>query len=377
MSNGRQFRAHQTETVEQHEPDDGESLLSQVVQATDQARYTMPEIEKIAKKAFASRMFGGGEEGGAPMTEEQAFMLMMISEATGDHPVMALLRWDIVKGKPAMKSAYVLARFQQAGGKVEWVTTTDTEVHAIFSCREHPKPFRVTLTLQELKDRKIAMAWDKQSNGWKLKYNYVNHARSMLRWRAVSEAVRAINPGILMGMMTDVEAEDLPGPGQSVSEATTRSKLIDHLEKRKEKPEDVVDAHGEVIGPPTAQEPASEAKPAATPGTEWGKWIASELDEWNIDREKMAEHHPELGGLAKKVTPMQVVNHLVKVSVGTDQSSLYTAGKRDPAKVVAFMTELWTTDQEWIEEETRSYLAEIIAKAAAKPVEQQAVLPVG
>ncbi len=317
-----------------------------------QPRYGWDEIRQLADETAKSGLF--------KMSAPQILVLMMIAESEGVHPIRALLMYDIIDGKPALKAVTMAAKFQQAGGIVEWHETTTEAASATFthpsSC---PAGIRVRYTID---DAKLA--------GLTGKDNWRKDPGSMLVARCISRGVRRCLPGVIMGIY---EPDEIPEAPTAV-EQSSRAKLVDTLKTRRERPlVDVVDAHGEVIEPPTPQELVSEPKPAATPKTEW---IAGELDEWNIDREKMAEHHPELGGLAKKVTPMQVVNHLVKVSVGTDQSSLATAGKRDPAKVVAFMAELWTTDQEWIEEETRSYLAEIIAKATTKDPEQQAVSPV-
>ncbi len=342
---------------------------SLALQTQIQPRYGWDEIQQMAEVTARSGLF--------KMNAQQIVVLMMLAESEGIHPIRAVAMYDIIEGKPELKSIAKAAKFQQAGGVIEWLETSTEAAEAIFSHPTScPAGVRVRYTIE---DAKVACLAHKD--------NWKKNPADMLVARCLSRGVRRCLPGVLMGIY-EVEEEAAPPALEQVA----HKDLKNRLNARREQPlVDVVDAHGEVIEPATPQRaerledsgqmlarqtPEPPEKPASTPGTEWGKLIARELDLWNIDREKMAGQHPELGGLSKKVTPMQVVNHLVKARVGTDDSSLRTAGKRDPSKVVAFMGELWDTEPDWIEEEMSAYLSDIIVKATSKAAEQPA-LPMG
>jgi hypothetical protein len=49
------------------------------------------------------------------------------------HPATVVQEYDIIQGRPALKSQAILARFQLAGGKVEYGTYTDDKVEMTFS----------------------------------------------------------------------------------------------------------------------------------------------------------------------------------------------------------------------------------------------------
>lgn len=172
-------------------------LLERVVEATASARqYTMEELRYMAKAASQSRLFG--------MEEAQAFVLMQLCEAEGLHPIQALRRYDIIDGKPAMKAAAMQAEFLRRGGRITWVERSAEACEGEFTHPAYqPQPLKIRTTLKELKDRGIATAKD---GG--LKRNYQQNPRAMLHARVISEGIRAIDPGIVVGLYTPEEASD-------------------------------------------------------------------------------------------------------------------------------------------------------------------------
>jgi hypothetical protein len=104
--------------------------------------------------------------------------------------------FHVIQGRPALKADAMLARFQQAGGKVEWKVYTDAEVTGVFS---HPQggSLEVTWTLAQAKSIGIAT-----------KDNWKNYPRAMLRARCLSEGVRAVYPGCVVGVYTPEEVQD-------------------------------------------------------------------------------------------------------------------------------------------------------------------------
>ena len=72
------------------------------------------EMEKMALATAKSGLFG-------LKSQEQALTLMMIAQSEDIHPIRAVMEYDIIGGKPALKATTVLSRFQQSGGTIEWI----------------------------------------------------------------------------------------------------------------------------------------------------------------------------------------------------------------------------------------------------------------
>jgi len=127
---------------------------------------------------------------------DQALALMALCEAEGMHPAIAVRDYHIIQGKPALKADAMLARFQAAGGKVKWIEMSDERVSAEFS---HPAGGAVTID------------WDKaraQTAGFWGKDNWKKFPRAMLRSRVVSEGIRTVFPGVVVGVYTPEEVQD-------------------------------------------------------------------------------------------------------------------------------------------------------------------------
>lgn len=151
------------------------------------------DIEKMAVAVAKSRLFGID-------TPEQGVALMLIAQAEGLHPAIAARDYHIIQGRPALKTDAMLARFQQAGGKVEWKTYSDAEVTGVFS---HPAGGSLTVTWTLAQAKAIGLA---NKDNWKA------YPRAMLRARVVSEGIRAVYPGCVVGVYTPEEVQDFDTP---------------------------------------------------------------------------------------------------------------------------------------------------------------------
>lgn len=149
------------------------------------------EKRGLAAALVKSNLFGIKDE-------SQALALMAICEAEGMHPAKAVQTYHIIQGRPAIKSDALLARFQEAGGKVNWSTYTDEKVVGTFS---HPQGGSITVDWTIDRAKKIGLA---------LKDNWKNYPRNMLRARCIAEGVRAVFPGIATGIYTAEEVTDMP-----------------------------------------------------------------------------------------------------------------------------------------------------------------------
>lgn len=127
---------------------------------------------------------------------DQALALMALCEAEGLHPAIAVRDYHIISGKPALKADAMMARFQAAGGRVKWVDMSDERVSAEFS---HPAGGTVKID------------WDMeraQAAGFAGKDNWRKFPRAMLRARVVSEGIRTVFPGVVVGTYTPEEVAD-------------------------------------------------------------------------------------------------------------------------------------------------------------------------
>lgn len=129
-------------------------------------------------------------------TAEQALTLMAICEAEGLHPAIAARDYHIIDGKPALKADAMMARFQRAGGRVQWTELSDMRVAAVFS---HPS------------GGDAAIDWDMdraKRAGFAGKNNWQKFPRQMLRARVISEGIRTVFPGVVVGVYTPEEVQD-------------------------------------------------------------------------------------------------------------------------------------------------------------------------
>jgi hypothetical protein len=152
---------------------------------------TVDQIQTMANAVVKSQLFG-------MKTVEQATALMLIAQAEGYHPALAARDYHIIQGRPTLKAETMMARFQQQGGKVDWKTITDEEVTATFS---HPSGGSATITWTFEQARKAGLTG---------KDNWKNYPRAMLRARVVSEGIRTVFPGVVLGVYTPEEVQDIP-----------------------------------------------------------------------------------------------------------------------------------------------------------------------
>lgn len=153
------------------------------------------DIQVMANAVAKSGLFG-------IKTAEQGVALMLIAQAEGLHPAIAARDYHVIQGRPALKTDAMMARFQQAGGKVEWKVYTDDEVTGVFS---HPAGGSLTVTWTLDQAKRIGLAG---------KDNWKNYPRAMLRARCISEGIRSVYPGCVVGVYTPEEVQDFSEPAQ-------------------------------------------------------------------------------------------------------------------------------------------------------------------
>lgn len=151
---------------------------------------TVSDIEKMAISVAKSGLFG-------IRTPDQAMSLMLIAQAEGLHPAIAARDYHIIQGRPSLKSDALLARFQANGGKVEWTEYTDQAVTAKVS---HPQGGTVEIRWSYQMAERAGLT---KNATWR------QYPRQMLRARVISEGVRAVFPGVAVGVYTSEEVQDM------------------------------------------------------------------------------------------------------------------------------------------------------------------------
>ena len=157
---------------------------------TQHAPMPLAELREMASIMSGSGMFGVKDA-------TQAMALMFIAQAEGRHPATIAQEYDVIQGRPALKSQATLARFQAAGGRIQWTKRSDTECSAVFS---HPQggDFEICWTLERA-----------SKAGLTGKDNWKKFPSQMLAARVVAEGVRAVFPACLNGLYIAEEVQDM------------------------------------------------------------------------------------------------------------------------------------------------------------------------
>ena len=134
-------------------------------------------------------------------SKEQVMAVMLVAQAENKHPASVVQEYDIIQGKPALKSQAILARFQLSGGSVQWDEVTPKKVKGTF---KHPQGGSLTVewTIEMAKQAGIY----REGSGWS------KYPEDMLRARVISRAVRSIYPACILGHYATEEVMDFDSP---------------------------------------------------------------------------------------------------------------------------------------------------------------------
>jgi hypothetical protein len=155
-------------------------------------QFSYSELDRMAHAIAKSGLF-------AVKTPEAALTLLLISQAEGTNPVNALMDYDLIGGKPALKSSAMLARFQRSGGRVKWLQSTDACVEGHFT---HPVGGELTVKWDTERVKTAGLAGREIHQKFPLQ---------MKRARCISEACRALAPNAIpLGIYTVEEQRDIP-----------------------------------------------------------------------------------------------------------------------------------------------------------------------
>jgi hypothetical protein len=159
------------------------------------------EMDQMASAIAQSGLFGMKDKA-------SVLALMAVAQAEGLHPATAARDFHIIQGRPALKADAMLARFQNAGGSVQWKDYTDEKVTGTF---KHPNggELDVTWTIEQA----IKIGLVKPGSGWQ------KFPRAMLRSRCISEGIRSVFPGSVTGFYSPEEVADFTPVEKDVTPA--------------------------------------------------------------------------------------------------------------------------------------------------------------
>jgi hypothetical protein len=157
------------------------------------------EMDQMADAIAKSGLFGMKDK-------SSVLALMAVAQAEGLHPATAARDFHIIQGKPALKADAMLARFQNAGGFVEWKEYTDEKVTGLF---KHPNGGQLEVTWTIKQANNIGLV--KPGSGWQ------RFPRAMLRSRCISEGIRSVFPGSVTGFYSPEEVADFTTPEKDIT----------------------------------------------------------------------------------------------------------------------------------------------------------------
>ena len=150
-------------------------------------------LERIAAIVAKSGM-------GGFKTPEQATVAMLLALAEGIPLGRIIHEYHVINGRLSLRSECMLARFQKAGGSIQYIEHTDNCVSVTAS---HPKGGSLTVTWTLDRARKAGLTSNPTWN---------KHPAAMLTARAIAEAIRAVYPACLSGIITEDEAVEITTP---------------------------------------------------------------------------------------------------------------------------------------------------------------------
>ncbi len=150
-------------------------------------------LERIAAIIAISGM-------GGFKTPEQATVAMLLALAEGIPLGRVIHEYHVINRRLSLRSECMLARFQKAGGTIQYI---DRGPACVTVSATHPKGGSPTVSWTMARAREAGLTanptWQK-------------HPTSMLSARATAEAVRAVYPACLSGIITEEEAVEITTP---------------------------------------------------------------------------------------------------------------------------------------------------------------------
>lgn len=172
----------------------------------------MMAIKTLGRSIFLSGIFGLEKP-------EQGEILAMQCLVEKKSPLELARTYHFIQGQLAIRSDALLAKYQLAGGKVNWITRTDSLVEAEFSKGDSKAV--IVADMKEYVGNGTALGKD-----GKPKDNWRKWPRRMLTARAISEGVRLIAPECCFGTYTVEELDATPSKPQTRANTLSLDELV-------------------------------------------------------------------------------------------------------------------------------------------------------
>lgn len=161
------------------------------------------ELTALGAVFESSGMFGCTQAG-------QGTVLAMTCVMTGMSPMQVNQTYHIIEGKLSMRADAMLAKFSERGGKYKITERSKDRAAAVFVKGDNN--LEAEYTMADARESGICFTKD----GKTLKTNWSQHPKQMLWARLISDTVRALDPGVNMGMYTPEEVQDFdPAPAST------------------------------------------------------------------------------------------------------------------------------------------------------------------
>jgi len=157
------------------------------------------EMREFAAAAVKSKFYGFDNA-------DQMLPLMIIAQSEGRSFASVVQEYSVIQGRPALRAEAMLARFQRAGGHIQWTELSDKRCAAIFS---HPQcaPVEIDWDLDRARQAQL------KNPMWS------RYPRNMLKARVISDGVRTAYPACLGGLYVVEEAIELEPPAPTSRQA--------------------------------------------------------------------------------------------------------------------------------------------------------------
>ena len=200
---------------------------------------TLNEMQAYANSIVASNFCGFTKPA-------EVITLALIAQDEGRSIGSVARDYHIIKGRPSLKADAMLARFQEAGGKVKWNELTDTRCSADFT-HQSSGTFTLEWTIDMAKKAGLT-----SNSTWQ------KFPRAMLRARVISEGIRTSYPAVICGTYTPEEIEDMQEeePKKPAQSSVTKETPTQKPSRMKADDSAIVDA--EIVAPTDVPDKSKE-----------------------------------------------------------------------------------------------------------------------
>lgn len=226
---------------------------------------------------------------------QQGAAVILASICEGITPFQLMKEYHIMDdGGMSMKADVMLAKFNAAGGKHQWINTGDDGSEAVLRLIWGGQDIQVSYSIDDAKRAGLVRA----------KSNWEKDPGSMLRARATSKGVRMVMPGIVAGVYCpeDFDQTELPPATENgtskrrQSTASTAASTASSPPKSAMESDEIIDA--EVESKSSTEKPPFEASNSDQSTTQNGSEKSSDYHEFSTT---LMEIEATIGQLGKTV----------------------------------------------------------------------------